>query len=109
MSNIPEIDWQRVDILIDLAVSEDLGDRGDTTTIACVPENARSRAVLLCKEDEMVLAGIEVAARVFKRIGKDLEFTALKKDGYTFVAASELIYKQNYTINHNGTQIKKGG
>ena len=27
MSIIPEIDWQRVDVLIDLAVSEDLGDR----------------------------------------------------------------------------------
>ena len=90
MSNIPEIDWQRVDILIDLAVSEDLGDRGDTTTIACVPENARSRAVLLCKEDEMVLAGIEVAARVFKRIGKDLEFTALKKDGDLCVRGEKL-------------------
>ena len=43
MSIIPEIDWQRVDVLIDLAVSEDLGDRGDTTTIACVPENALQR------------------------------------------------------------------
>ena len=90
MSNIPEIDWQRVDILIDLAVSEDLGDRGDTTTIACVPENARSRAVLLCKEDELVLAGLEGAARVFKRIGKDLEFTALKKDGDLCVRGEKL-------------------
>ena len=43
MSIIPEIDWQRVDTLIDLAVSEDLGDLGDTTTIACVPENAKSK------------------------------------------------------------------
>ncbi|MBE6355750.1 MAG: carboxylating nicotinate-nucleotide diphosphorylase [Lentisphaerae bacterium] len=90
MSNIPEIDWQRVDILIDLAVSEDLGDRGDTTTLACVPENARSRAVLICKEDEMVLAGINVAERVFKRIGKDLEFTALKQDGDLCVRGEKL-------------------
>ncbi len=82
MSNtIPAIDWQRVDTLIDLAVSEDLGDRGDTTTLACVPENAVSRAFLLCKEDEMILAGIEVAQRVFQKIDPSLQFTALKKDG----------------------------
>lgn len=90
MSNIPAIDWQRVDVLIDLAVSEDLGERGDTTTLACVPEGAKSRAVLLCKEDEMVLAGIEVAERVFKKIGKDLEFTALKKDGDLCVRGEKL-------------------
>ena len=81
MSTIPAIDWKRVDTLIDLAVEEDLGDRGDTTTLACVPENAKSRAVLLCKEDEMVLAGIEVAQRVFQKIDPSLEFDALKQDG----------------------------
>ncbi len=84
MSNspvIPAIDWKRVDILIDLAVSEDLGDLGDTTTIAVVPEYASARAILLCKEKEMVLAGLEVAERVFKKIDADLSFTALKKDG----------------------------
>ena len=84
MSNspvIPPIDWKRVDILIDLAVSEDLGDLGDTTTLAVVPEYAQSKAILLCKEKEMVLAGLEVAERVFKKIDADLSFTALKKDG----------------------------
>ena len=84
MSNspvIPPIDWKRVDILIDLAVSEDLGDLGDTTTLAVVPEYAQSKAILLCKEKEMVLAGLEVAERVFKKIDANLSFTALKKDG----------------------------
>ena len=84
MSNppvIPPIDWNRVDILIDLALSEDLGDLGDTTTLAVVPEYARSRAVLLCKEKEMVLAGLGVAERVFRKIDDSIVFTALKKDG----------------------------
>lgn len=81
MSRIPEIDWKRVNILIDLALEEDLGDAGDTTTVSCVPENARANAVLLCKEDEMILAGIEVAAGVFAKIDPSVEFTALKKDG----------------------------
>ncbi|MBE6399057.1 MAG: carboxylating nicotinate-nucleotide diphosphorylase [Lentisphaerae bacterium] len=81
MSVIPEIDWQRVDVLIDLAVSEDLGDLGDTTTLAVVPEHAAAKAVLLCKENEMVLAGLQVAERVFKKIDPSLQFTPLKKDG----------------------------
>ena len=80
-NNIPAIDWARVDILIDLAVSEDLGDRGDTTTLAVVPEYATAKAVLLCKEPEMVVAGMEVAEKVFKKIDPSLQFTHFKKDG----------------------------
>ena len=87
MSNI---DWKRVDILIDLALEEDLGDRGDTTTLACVPESAQSRAILLCKEDEMILAGIDVARRVFQKIDPALEFTALKHDGDLCVRGEKL-------------------
>ena len=90
MSSIPLIDWKRVDILIDLALEEDLGDRGDTTTTACVPEAAQSRAVLLCKEDEMILAGIEVAEKVFKKIDPSLSFTAFKKDGDHCVRGEKL-------------------
>ncbi|MBR2345272.1 MAG: carboxylating nicotinate-nucleotide diphosphorylase [Lentisphaeria bacterium] len=78
---IPEIDWNRVDVLIDLAVSEDLGDLGDTTTLSVVPENAAAKAVLLCKEPEMVVAGMMVAERVFKKIDPALKFVHFKKDG----------------------------
>jgi nicotinate-nucleotide pyrophosphorylase (carboxylating) len=81
MKNIPAVDWQRVDTLIELALAEDLGDAGDTTTQACVPASARAEAVLLCKEDDMILAGIDVARRVFQKIDPELEFTALKNDG----------------------------
>ena len=90
MKNLPAIDWKRVETLIDLALSEDLGDLGDTTTTACVPENARAEAILLCKEDEMVLAGIGVAEKVFKTIDPELEFTALKSDGDLCVRGEKL-------------------
>ncbi|MCI5779363.1 MAG: carboxylating nicotinate-nucleotide diphosphorylase [Lentisphaeria bacterium] len=78
---VPEIDWKRVDALIELAVSEDLDGRGDTTTLAVVPETAVARGVLRCKEPSMVVAGLPVAERVFHRIGPDLRFTYLKRDG----------------------------
>ena len=78
---IPEIDWKRADLLIDLALEEDLGDAKDTTTLSVVPESAVSRAVLLCKEDTMILAGLDIARRVFEKVEPSLKFTALKKDG----------------------------
>ena len=82
---IPEIDWKRADLLIDLALEEDLGDAKDTTTLSVVPESAVSRAVLLCKEDSMILAGLDIARRVFEKVEPALKFTALKQDGDTCV------------------------
>lgn len=82
---VTPIDWKRADLLIDLALEEDLDAAGDTTTLSVVPENAISRAVLLCKEDTMVLAGLEVAKRVFEKVEPSLKFTAFKKDGDTCV------------------------
>ena len=80
-NSIPALDWKRIDTLIDLALSEDLGDLGDTTTLAVVPEYATAKAVLLCKEPEMVVAGMAVAEKVFKKIDPSLQFTYLKKEG----------------------------
>ncbi|MDD3885241.1 MAG: carboxylating nicotinate-nucleotide diphosphorylase [Victivallaceae bacterium] len=78
---IPEIDFNRVDRLIDMAFEEDLGEVGDTTTLAVVPEHAQARARFICKEPEMVIAGLPVAERVFARLDPELKFTALKHDG----------------------------
>lgn len=36
----------------------------------------------------------------------DEMITTLKKEGYTFVPVSELIYKDDYHMNHEGRQIK---
>ena len=78
---IPSIDWGRADHLIDLALSEDLDMVGDVTTLSVVPEDAEISAVLLCKENNMVLAGLQIAERVFKVVEPLLEFTPLCKDG----------------------------
>ena len=78
---IPEIDWKRADLLISLALEEDLDEAGDTTTLAVVPEKAVSRAVLRCKQQGMVVSGLAVAERVFKTVEPSLEFNAFVKDG----------------------------
>ena len=80
-AGIPAIDWARADHLIELALSEDLDLAGDTTTLAVIPQQTRCRAVLRCKENEMILAGLPVAEKVFGVVDPAVVFTALKKDG----------------------------
>ena len=81
MHNIPEIDWGRVDTLIELALAEDLGGAGDVTTLAVVPGSAKCRAILLCKEPDMVLCGLPVAERVFRAVDPGLSFAARRREG----------------------------
>lgn len=76
------MDWQKIDHLIELALAEDL-PAGDITTEAVVPEEALARAVFLAKQDG-VLAGIEVAARVFFRLDSRIDFKKRLEDGQEF-------------------------
>ena len=57
-----------VDEIVKLALLEDLGD-GDHTSLATIPSEAKGKAELLAKEDG-ILAGIEVAQKVFNRNGR---------------------------------------
>ncbi len=78
---IPTLDWRRIDLLIELALQEDLDSIGDATTLAVVPAGRNVRAILLAKEPEMVLAGLPVAERVFHIVDPLLRFTAHKAEG----------------------------
>ena len=77
---IPEIDWKRTDILIQLALEEDLGDIGDATTNAVIPADLRATAVLIAKE-ELVCAGLPVAERLFHTLDPDIVFTSKVREG----------------------------
>ena len=76
----PEIDWKRADILIQLALEEDLGDLGDTTTNSVTPADLKATAVLIAKED-LICAGLPVAERLFHTLDPDVVFTAKVKEG----------------------------
>ena len=65
--------------MIDLAFAEDIGD-GDHTTLCCIPEEAMGRSHLLIKEDG-ILAGVEVAKKVFARFDPTLQVEVLINDG----------------------------
>jgi nicotinate-nucleotide pyrophosphorylase (carboxylating) len=68
-----------IDLLIDLAIREDIGD-GDHTSLACIPLNANGKAQLLVKE-EGIIAGVELAKLIFHKIDTSLLFTPILKDG----------------------------
>jgi nicotinate-nucleotide pyrophosphorylase (carboxylating) len=70
---------QQLDLLIKNALQEDIGD-GDHSTLSVIPATATGRAVLKIKEDG-VLAGVEVAKKIFRYMQPDIIFKAHKKDG----------------------------
>ena len=67
------------DRLIDLAFAEDIGD-GDHTTLCCITDTAMGKSHLLIKEDG-ILAGVEVAKRVFARFDPTMQVEVLIGDG----------------------------
>ncbi len=79
-SKIHPIDWKRVDILIDLALEEDLGENGDITTNSVIPADLKAKAILLAKQD-LVIAGLPIAERLFKKIDPAITFVAKVQDG----------------------------
>ena len=68
-----------IDALLDLAFAEDIGD-GDVTTLCCIPEDETGRQHLLVKEDG-ILAGVEIARRVFRKFDPELKMTVYINDG----------------------------
>lgn len=68
-----------IDELIDLAFAEDIGD-GDHTTLCCIPADEMGKQHLLVKE-EGVLAGVDIARRVFHKFDSNLKMTVFIQDG----------------------------
>jgi len=65
--------------IVALALREDLGD-GDHTSLATIPAEAQGKARLLIKE-EGIMAGLRIAAEVFRQVDPQLELHLIKSDG----------------------------
>ncbi len=68
-----------IDEIIDKALQEDIGG-GDFTSLATIPDKTKGKAQLVLKEDG-ILAGIDVAERVFRKVDKNIHFRKLITDG----------------------------
>ena len=61
------------------SLSEDVGD-GDHTSLSSIPIQATNRAHLLVK-DEGIIAGIELAKMIFRKVDSNLKVETFLKDG----------------------------
>ncbi len=70
---------QLLQLLIKNALVEDIGT-GDYSTLSTIEIDAEGKAILKIK-DNGVLAGMDVAAKIFRYVQPNIKFNALKKDG----------------------------
>ena len=70
---------EQIQILIKNALIEDIGD-GDHSTLSTIEPGAEGMAVLKIKQDG-IIAGINVAEKIFRFMQPDIEFNAIKTDG----------------------------
>lgn len=68
-----------IDDLLTLAFAEDVGD-GDHTTLSTIPADAVGRQRLIVKEPG-ILAGVEIARKVFEKFDPELKMTVYINDG----------------------------
>ncbi|KAF5778608.1 putative nicotinate-nucleotide diphosphorylase (carboxylating) [Helianthus annuus] len=66
--------------VIQLALSEDAGDKGDVTCLATIPTEMEVEAYFLAKDDGIV-AGIALAEMIFNEVDPTLKVEWFRKDG----------------------------
>ena len=68
-----------IDMLLDLAFAEDVGD-GDHTTLSTIPADAMGRSKLLIKE-KGILSGVDVARKVLHKVDPTIKMEVMMHDG----------------------------
>lgn len=68
-----------IDSIIENALKEDIGD-GDHSSLACVSKDAQGVAKLIVK-DNGIIAGVELAEKIFRHFDPDLEMNIFIRDG----------------------------
>lgn len=88
---------KEIEAVIEAALKEDM-PQGDITSESIIPPSSKSKAVILAKEAG-VLAGMDVARRVFQRIDASLEFKKIMEDGQIFREGDKLAELQGPSIS----------
>jgi nicotinate-nucleotide pyrophosphorylase (carboxylating) len=82
--------------LVQTALAEDLGE-GDHSTLAAIPADTRGKAVLKIKQ-EGILAGVEIAEKIFQYREPAALFQVYKKDGET-MQPGDLAFSVEATVH----------
>ncbi len=75
--------------LLELALQEDLGDRGDVTSQALMPD-ADAAMVMVARED-FILSGLPVAMKVFEAVDPSLKLEPFLADSDQIEAGAEIL------------------
>ena len=71
--------------------AEDLGSGGDITSAATIAEDERFAAVMTSRQD-IVVAGLDLAAAFFRELDPSVEIARLCRDGDAVAAGNELMH-----------------
>ncbi len=86
---LPPLDPSTLRRIVQAALDEDLGERGDVTTDAVVPPGRQGRGRIVARAD-LVVAGLPVAREVFFSLDPSLVFEERKRDGEEAAAGETL-------------------
>ncbi|HEX4825600.1 MAG TPA: carboxylating nicotinate-nucleotide diphosphorylase [Candidatus Polarisedimenticolaceae bacterium] len=93
----PALDAQAVARSIEAALAEDLGARGDITSLAVVSSELRARAHVVAREP-LVVAGIPIARGVFLRLDAGARFPYAAEDGRRTTAGERVLTVEGRAI-----------
>ena len=92
-----------IEKFIDEVLAEDIVDpsgkipTGDHSSLACLPDRKNGRAQLLCKADG-ILAGIELAELICKRVDTGLKFEKILSDA-THIRKGDIAFKIHNSLH----------
>jgi nicotinate-nucleotide pyrophosphorylase (carboxylating) len=75
---------------INRLLAEDLGSGGDVTSAATIPAGQRFAAVMASRQD-IVVAGLDIAAALFRKLDPDVQIDQLCADGDRVGAGGEMM------------------
>jgi len=78
------------DAIIELALEEDLGQRGDISSNFFIKENAIAYGKIIARED-CVISGSEIAAMVFNKVNPDINVDVKVNSGKSVIAGETII------------------
>lgn len=87
--NIPPVPRGIVAEIVSMTLDEDLGGRGDLTSLATIPDGVRAKFVIAARKDG-VLAGVQAADEVFDQVDETVDVQWLVRDGGELQAGATL-------------------
>jgi nicotinate-nucleotide pyrophosphorylase (carboxylating) len=84
------LDHFDLDAFVTSTLAEDLGDRGDITSAAVIPEDAIFTGVMDSR-DAITVAGLPIAEAFFRRLDPDVVIERLVEDGQSVAGGTDLM------------------